>query len=394
MSKRGGFFAIDRRTWSTICDQCSIGEMAAYLVMAQGTGACNRETAWSTKSLKTYAGIAVNRGTEAIDGLTQKGFVTRAEASTRMRPRYEIRSYAEWHAGHAGRIKAQQQEYVSLLSRLRTRQKLRKHEARLAQMLIREGLVAHHPDDSYSAVSISSEPDFIWLPNEIVTGAADEESPVKRLRSGGDTWTLRLFVDLYYEQNLRDDCGISPMIIWENYTREQVGERGQYIVWGFRGKNLSANWAGALLPHQYRPKQANGDSGFWVSVRALQQQGLLTFVPHLWDQYPANGGEVLHAYGIYGAGEQPEREIGTAAHSAAQAMVPDWKLAKGDYCHLAPIVRTMPNVQMVGVARLRYRPKTRRTRAWWSELSSKAPSTVATYEKMGKSAESFRSASA
>jgi hypothetical protein len=44
----------------------------------------------------------------------------------------------------------------------------------------------------------AAEPDWIWLPNTIVTGAAGETAPVHLLRQAQNPSALRLFVDLYH----------------------------------------------------------------------------------------------------------------------------------------------------------------------------------------------------
>ena len=94
-TQRGaGFFAIDRRIWGWLCDSGSLSEAAAYLVLAQGTGADNRYTSWSATSLKRYVGIAWERARASIEGLMAKGFIASAETSTRNKPRYELLSAA------------------------------------------------------------------------------------------------------------------------------------------------------------------------------------------------------------------------------------------------------------------------------------------------------------
>ena len=49
---------------------------------------------------------------------------------------------------------------------------------------------------------------------------------------------------------------------------------------------------------------------------------------------------------------------------------------------LAPVPRHITNVQMVGIARLRYRPKTRKTAAWWADLQAKGEGFLRRYEAL------------
>ena len=65
---RGGFFAVDRRAWEKVCD-LGLNPMVAYLVLARGTGADQRTTAWSVNAVEAYTGIGRPRAKGAIDAL-------------------------------------------------------------------------------------------------------------------------------------------------------------------------------------------------------------------------------------------------------------------------------------------------------------------------------------
>ena len=49
--------------------------------------------------------------------------------------------------------------------------------------------------------------DWIWLPNSLVVGAQVEVPPVELVRQTQDVMTLRMLVDFYHAQNLREDGG-------------------------------------------------------------------------------------------------------------------------------------------------------------------------------------------
>jgi hypothetical protein len=58
-----------------------------------------------------------------------------------------------------------------------------------------------------------------------------------------------------------------------------------------------------------------------------------------------------------------------------------WAVENGiDY--LVPVPRHIANVQMIGIARLRYRPHTRMTSAWWADLNAKAEKHLARYAEI------------
>lgn len=72
----GKFFAVDRFGWVQACD-LGMNPALAYLVLACGTGADNRTTAWSAKAVSTYTGIAWPRARIAINQLETAGLSTK-----------------------------------------------------------------------------------------------------------------------------------------------------------------------------------------------------------------------------------------------------------------------------------------------------------------------------
>jgi hypothetical protein len=56
--------------------------------------------------------------------------------------------------------------------------------------------------------------------------------------------------------------------------------------------------------------------------------------------------------------------------------------ATGQKLWLAPVPRHIADVRMVGIARLRYRPKTRKTAAWWADLQAKGERFLRKYEAL------------
>jgi hypothetical protein len=329
---RGQFFAIDRRNWAKACD-CGINEAAAYLVLACGTGRDNRTTSWSCEAVHKCTGLVWSRGKQAIESLCRAGLIGRAEAHTRQQPRYEVLPFIP----------------------------------------------------SGKAVTDQND-ELIWLANAIVTGtSAGEMSPVYRLRSAGDGWALRLFVDLYHAQNLREDGGISPRMLWLNFERKNLGESGIYNLWGFKAGNKSLRWTGPFNSHRKRSGPAENHP-VWASVGLLEQMGLFTYVPHLLENDSLQA-EIIHPLGIGGNGEEPiETEIGEAARAAAKRMCAKWVTQRAEHEQfeiLCPVERTLPNVQLAGIARLRYRPRTTLTGGWFANLQESGRLAKEKYEQLG-----------
>ena len=334
MSQSGkGFFAIDRRVWAKVQD-LGMNPMVAYLVLACGTGGDNKSTSWSTQAVAKYAGIGIERAKSAIAQLISAKFIAHASGSTRVKPRYELILPNEVNGDLEERI---------------------------------------------------------WLPNTIVVGtpAGTDQPPVHRIRSAGDVWALRLFVDLYHAQNLRDDGGISPNVLKQNFDRERVAEQGIYVVWAFRPGKLSGNWEGPFAAQRMRQHKKGTDHPVWHSVRLLTSMGLLVFVPHLVENSTSEA-EVLHPYGCGARGhEDLENAIGEAANDAATSMA-DWRISDSkfaDFPHWCPVKKTLPDVQMAGIARLLYRPQTSRTAAWYAHLRESAEIAVGHYRELAGKAD-------
>jgi hypothetical protein len=391
--KADNFFRLDRRIWDAVC-RLGMNPAVAYLVLAQGTDASNRFTKWSATSLKTYTGMGWERAKPAIEQLIAQGLLRYAKEHSRFKPRYDLPTWEEILAFRASRGNAYD---LMIYKEIRTGKNPRtKSEREAAERLVRLGLVQQDSTDrKYRDLLLQADVDesveYLWLPNTLVTGTDQrEESPVRRLRSTGDIWTLRLLVDLYHAQNLRDDGGISPRILREKYERTLVGEQGIFKVWAFKQRNRELFWDGPFVAHQSRPRVEGKDSPVWGDIAQLCRCGLLTFVPHLWEG-DSNQAEVIHAYGIEGiGGEQIEIELGDAANHAGLRMALESRVRQVQfegYSWMAPIKNTLPDAQLIGVGRLRYRPHTRRTSEWFADLTESAPRWTQIYQDLCTKAE-------
>jgi hypothetical protein len=301
----------------------------AYLVLARFSGRLNDVTSASTHAVETYTGIGRMRAKEAIAALIKAGLISRDKEGTR--PLYSLRGRPDKRA------------------------------------------------------------EFIFLPNELVTGAAGEESPVERVRQCQDPMTLRLFVDLYREQWLVDCGGVNRRYLWRQYDRVKVGERGPYVVWGFGTPKTWIHWGGPIEPH-YRPvtkdeEKQGHDEAVDASKRLshLEALGLLRWVPHLFDSDKPEA-EPIHAVGC-GTGETIENALGMKAQTVARHMVTpgQFNLACGTLRGspiLIPVLRHRTEVALIGIARLRYRPKTKMTAAWWARTHETAEKWGEVYDQM------------
>jgi hypothetical protein len=150
-------------------------------------------------------------------------------------------------------------------------------------------------------------------------------------------------------------------------------------IWGFRvGLDNVFLDAPFVKPHLTgKNESVEGEDGprkrdtgvpvFWAAESLLKDLGLLEFVGHVVESDTAEG-EPIHPYAI-GNGEEIERRLANAAKKAAESMLTeeerDW--ARNHGLVLVPVLRHLSAVQMIGIARLRYRPRTKATAAWFAE---------------------------
>jgi hypothetical protein len=382
-----GFFAVDRRTWARVCG-LGLNRAVAYLVLARGTGKSNRETAWSVQAIETYTGISRGRAQAAVSALVDDGVVRKLRDGTR--PKYEL---VPWHLIPGTDPRPPLTSYdQSIVDKALQGKKITGWDKRTIANAVNQGWLADHGDGKYSvAPRLDTDPDWIWLPNTLVTSAAAEASPIELVRQGQDEMTLRLFIDLYDAQNLRDDGGISRTITWRQYERVKVGQQGQYDVWGFSYAGEYVSWVGAAVCHRRdeltdteRKAGKNRAADFFRRMGQLVDLGLIEWIAHLFESDKPDG-EIIHALGSAGS-DSLEDQIGPAAHEAGLAMLNDQQRQYVESVgpRLVPILRHFANVQMIGVARLRYRPHTKLTAAWWKDLNTKGEKYLAQYEALAK----------
>lgn len=322
---RGDFFAIPARNVARVCG-LGMNPAVAYLVLARGTGRDNVTTSWSVQAIEKYTGIARSRAAQAVKVLRDSKIVTQTKGGTQ--PQYKL----------VGGKK--------------------------------------------------SEP-LVWLPNAFVTGAVSETPPLELIRQTQDVMTLRLALDLYGSQNLREDGGISRHIVITSYNRTQVGQCGEYVIWGFERDLQVVSWTDITIPHRREKLSAtekkqgkNAGVDFFRRVAELVGCGAIEWIPYLVES-GKDDSEVIHPCG-HGNSESIEDRLGRAAEEAANGMVTEGRreYARNNGLTLTPVKAHIANVQMVGVARLRYRPRTAMTGAWWANLNVKADKYLAEYARL------------
>jgi hypothetical protein len=323
----GEFFAIDRGTFETV-NKLGLNPAVAYLTVACGTGRDHSISSWSVNAIEHYTGASRPKANAALQVLIDERVLKRERGGKH--PRYRIR----------------------------------------------------HP----------GKPQWIWLPNAIVKGAADEIPPVRLLRQTQDVRKLRMFVAMYDSNDLPNDGGISRAVLWQTHDLRKEGARGAQTIWAFdpQGRSTVATRS-ALFTIYVAPNLSVGaldaaKQEFWDAMGALQSVNLVEFVPHIFEGDNPEA-ELIHAYAV-NAGEPWEKELATEAHKAGlHCLTPgqrQWVHDNGKL--LFPMPAHMDKVAVIGIARLKYRPRTKMTAAWFAKSRAQADTYMPIYQEIASDA--------
>ena len=264
---------------------CDLGlhPALAYLVIAAGTLRDMRTSAWSADAVRRYCRSRWDWAHDAIEILQRRRLLTRDRKSASTRPRY-------------------------LLGVLK---------------------------------------DPVWLPNALVTGAAQEDPGVAWLRREDNVDALRLLVRLYAVHDLHQAGGIPTNVMFLPYQRAKIIERGPHVFWGFN-----------LGHHQYYPRASVfkrfNESRTLDAMAALDRVGLVYYVPWVFDApHISSGCPVFPVDGD--SGQIVYDAISDWVASLSEA--PGLQTVLDDYDYVIPMERSFSKIDLVGVAQLRYLPR-------------------------------------
>jgi hypothetical protein len=236
--KARGFFSIDRGAF-----RCAavggLNSAIAHLVMARGTGPDNRTTQWSVNAIEKYTGISRPNAKKAVADLLERGVWKKTRGGNH--PVYEAVPGNEILGGP---FTAAEKAVIAAIRNGKAVPDDAVAEALKAKGIIRS---ANHQryrsvDLDDAAIAALSEPLAIWLPNAVVDGAAGEVPPIELIRQTRNLPALRLLVELYEAQFLPIFGGIPREMLRGEFERLHVGERGPFVVWGFREKTLHGSY--------------------------------------------------------------------------------------------------------------------------------------------------------
>ena len=382
---RGEFFAVDRRCWGAVCglagDVPPEYAAAAYLVLACFSDGSNTISTASANAVEKYADLTPGRATKAIKALVDAGAVEAlpvegsAKAGPRV-PRHRLRPWSEFREVLARR-------YGDQLRRLRGSPRITSPLRCAATELVQAGLALPTGlDGEGNPVALEVEPegdgspDWVWLPNALVRGAGRGTPPVERARRTARVDNLRVLVELYAEHDLSEDGGVSRETWRETYRRAGPAHAiGGHPIYGFVSDgrwstNAKVYWA-------------LGRERYWDAIRWVRSAGLASHVLLVTESgrtdaqplYPLEHFEVLPSGDLCYATKGNE---GTGAVRAAMVdaleRIDPLRVARtaieaelGQHPeHIIIADKTYPEVALVGVLRLRYRPRTTKTSRWFA----------------------------
>ncbi len=117
------------------------------------------------------------------------------------------------------------------------------------------------------------------------------------------------------------------------------------------------------------------------SLRVLTSLGLVYLVSQLVENGD-NSCEIIHGFGTNTDAEHMERELAEAAQAAGQKMLGEELANAHSDKYIIPVYDSYPDVQLVGVFRMRYRPKTSLTADWMRRLSDSHREWMPVYSKL------------
>jgi len=187
-----------------------------------------------------------------------------------------------------------------------------------------------------------------------------------------------LFVAMYDSNDLANDGGVSRAVLWQKYNAKKEGQRGASTIWAFERQGIATVSTQSPLFTIYAAPGVTGEARetaekeFWDGLSALEALKLVEFIPHLFESDKPEA-ELIHAYAL-DIGEHWEKQLAAAAHQAGFLCLSDgqqqWAIEHDRL--LFPMPSHIDNLAVIGIARLKYRPRTKMTAAWGSHRTGSA----------------------
>lgn len=377
-SSVGNFFGVDLHAIEKVC-ALGMNPAVAYMTLARFSDKTNRYTPASTNAVETYTALGRKRAGEAVEALEKAGLVRRVPRDG-ARPFYELLSAPpaspppsvkalDYRKEQLSAVEREAFEMVERGENPKGKWSAAAGRAQQKGWLDRQNYNAPFTIRTPPPPPPETKPKMVWLPNELVTSAANEPSPVERIRKTSDPLALRLLVELYSEQSLTDDGGIDRRTIWHPFSSELLGTVSPYNVWAFSKDEKKYCRKTLSAPYATSDPRRNA----WDGIDLLEAVGLIQWRLQLFD---ALDGALMYPLGTMNPNEliNPseavwiENEIGQAATRAGKALADLLGKQPPKEAIVVAVGREILKPAMIGIARLRYRPKITDTAKWYGQL--------------------------
>lgn len=396
----GEFFKMDRVVWNSVC-ALGLNPAVAYFVLARGTGGDNRTSFWSVNSIEKWTSVSRAHANKAVKDLIAAGFVRQDRGGSY--PRYYMMPADEIN-GVGSLSGAERRVYETIADLIEGGAEQESawvpkvaragwdapNPYAIARGLARRGFLTDLGGQNFGLTPRRSEPEWVWLPNALVDGVAGETPPLELVRQALSVDLLGLFVDLYAAHALPSNGGLDwrpGSGLWRSFERVKVGERGAYVVWGWKPEGYTS---GSGRPPGWARYQGNSPEGveadskaFFGALRELERVGLIEYVAHLVEDPKHPDAQIIHPIPD-GNGEAWERAVSVAAEAAAVRMATPERVASArkSGCRIyAPVEARRKEAGVVGILRLRYKPKTKAT-AIWVQQAEALTEIVSRYDRL------------
>jgi hypothetical protein len=377
------FFAVDVRSAASAVAQ-GINPGIALLVLAAGTGGDQATTSWSVHAIETHTSMSRGRAGKAINYLIDQRLVQQTAKGSR--PSYRIRPWAEVLEHHVGNLPiATQRAFRAIAGGRPVAAKDQSGQSHLERLgWTKNGVLTFWHE---------REPQYAWLPMAFVTGAGAEFAPpLERLRQTQDPMAFRLAVDLYHAQQMAEHAGVPVSILHRKHERKNVGTFGRFIVWAFSVEsNLMATAAARPIAEQLGTAPAGETREQWQArvddlfgrINLLVDCGILEFVSHLRESEHVDA-QIIHPI-AWGRSNGIEDQFGRVAHKAAMVTFERHAFtwhdeARKSAFRFVPGDRTVRGMQLVDIARMKYRANTKPNQAWWGQYQERSKELLAMYQ--------------
>ena len=198
---------------------------------------------------------------------------------------------------------------------------------------------------------------LLWLPNELIDGAGEEIPPITKLREAGKLELLEKFIRLYGLQDLDNEGGLPRAIARTTFERKIICPIAHSVLYGFTETETTSIASGLFAEYAGRIDD-KGNKGAWMVLSPLLRFGLLEQV-----YYMAESGD-HDAELIYPINDDVE-----SAHEGLTFWLEDrdgkgFAMEAQSSDHIGIAGEHIENATMIGLLRLRYRPKTGKTARW------------------------------